>query len=87
MSNNKHRLTPLAMSLCVVFGILVGTFYTGHFSGNRLNLVNSSSNKLNQLLQIVNNFYVEDVDVSEMVESAMPSLLKDLDPHSVYISA
>ncbi|MEE1222844.1 MAG: S41 family peptidase, partial [Bacteroidaceae bacterium] len=87
MSNNKHRLTPLAMSLCVVFGILVGTFYTGHFSGNRLNLVNSSSNKLNQLLQIVNNFYVEDVDVSEMVESAMPSLLKELDPHSVYISA
>lgn len=87
MGNNKHRLTPLAMSLCVVFGILVGTFYTGHFAGNRLNLINSSSNKLNQLLQIVNNFYVEDVDVAEMVESAMPSILKELDPHSVYISA
>ena len=43
MSQNKStRFTPLWMALCVVLGILVGTFYANHFSGNRLNIINSS---------------------------------------------
>ncbi len=87
MNNNKHRLTPLAMSLCVIFGILVGTFYTGHFAGNRLSIINSGSSKLNQMLQIIDNFYVDDVNSNDLVEDALPAILSELDPHSVYISA
>ena len=36
---------PLIMALCVVMGIFIGTFYANHFSGNRLSIINSSSNK------------------------------------------
>jgi len=88
MSQNKsNRFTPLWMALCVVIGILVGTFYANHFSGNRLNIINSSGNKLNNLLHIVNMQYVDTVDVNNVVEKAMPLILSELDPHSVYIGA
>ena len=78
---------PLVMALCVVVGILIGTFYANHFSGNRLSIINSSSNKLNNLLHIIDDKYVDTVNVDDLVEKAMPQILAELDPHSVYISA
>ncbi len=84
---NNHRFMPLIMAVCVVIGILIGTFYANHFSGNRLSIINSSSNKLNNLLHIVEDQYVDTVDINNLVEKAMPQILSELDPHSVYISA
>ena len=87
MANNKNRFMPIIMAVCVVVGILIGTFYANHFSGNRLSIINSSSNKLNNLLHIVEDKYVDTVDVNDLVEKAMPQILSELDPHSVYIPA
>lgn len=78
---------PLIMALCVVVGILIGTFYANHFSGNRLSIINTTSNKLNNLLHIVEDQYVDTVNMNDLVEKAMPQILSELDPHSVYISA
>ncbi len=84
MNQKKNsRFMPLIMALCVVVGILIGTFYANHFSGNRLSIINSSSNKLNNLLHM----YVDTVNVNDLVEKAMPQILSELDPHSVYIAA
>ena len=88
MNNKKsNRFMPIVMAICVVIGILIGTFYANHFSGNRLSIINSSSNKLNNLLHIINDQYVDTVNVNDLVEKAMPQILAELDPHSVYISA
>ena len=88
MNNKKNsRFSPLMMALCVVIGILIGTFYANHFSGNRLSIINSSSNKLNNLLHISDDQYVETVNVNVLVEKTMSQMLAELDPHSVYISA
>ena len=78
---------PLFMAICVVIGILIGTFYANHFSGNRLNIINTSGNKLNNLLHIIDDQYVDTVNMNDLVEKAMPQILSELDPHSVYISA
>ncbi len=78
---------PLIMAVCVVVGVVIGTFYTSHFSGNRLSIINSSGNKLNNLLHIVDDQYVDTVDINKLVEDAMPQILAELDPHSVYIGA
>ena len=78
---------PLIMAACVVVGILIGTFYANLFSGNRLSIINSSSNKLNNLLHIIDDQYVDTVSINGLVEKAMPQILAELDPHSVYISA
>ena len=87
MANKSNRFTPLWMALCVVLGILVGTFYANHFSGNRLSIINSSGNKLNNLLHIIDDQYVDTVNINDLVEDAMPQILSELDPHSVYIAA
>ena len=84
--NRKNRFMPLWLALSVVVGIFIGTFFANRFSGNRLSIINSGSNKLNDLLHIVDDQYVDTVNVNDLVEKAMPTILKELDPHSVYIS-
>jgi len=71
----------------MVAGILIGSFYANHFSGRRLNIINTSSDKLNSLLHIIDDQYVDSVDIDDLVESSLPEILKKLDPHSVYIPA
>ena len=78
---------PLFLALCLVAGILIGTFYANHFSGNRLNIINTGSNKVNDLMRIIDDQYVDTVDMAELVEQAMQQILSELDPHSAYIRA
>ena len=85
--NKTNRFMPLLMALCVVIGILIGTFYANHFSGNRLNIINSGSNRLSNLLHIIDDQYVDKVNIDSLVDMAIPQILSDLDPHSAYISA
>jgi carboxyl-terminal processing protease len=85
--NRTNRYMPILMAASVVIGIAIGTFYTNHFSGNRLNIINSGSNRLNNLLRIIDDQYVDNVNIDSLVEKAIPQILAELDPHSVYISA
>lgn len=77
----------MLLALCVVIGIGIGSFFTNHFSGNRLNIINSGSNRLNNLLHIIDDQYVDEVNIDSLVDKAIPQILAELDPHSVYISA
>lgn len=88
MSQNKtNRFMPLWLALCIVIGVLIGVFITNHFSGNRLNIINNGSSRLSNLLHIIDDQYVDSVNIDELVEKALPQILAELDPHSVYISA
>ena len=84
---NKYRFMPLLMALCVVIGIVIGSFYANHFGGNRLTVINNGSNRLNNLLRIIDDQYVDKVNIDSLVDKAIPTILSELDPHSVYISA
>ncbi len=86
-TKNSSRFTPLIIAISVVAGILIGTFYTSHFAGNRLGIINGSSNKLNALLRVIDDQYVDTVNMTDLVEKAMPQILAELDPHSTYIPA
>ena len=86
--NKKSRFIPFLIAISIVAGILIGTFYANHFSGNnQIGVINSSSNKLNALLRIIDDQYVDTVNMGELVEDAMPQILGELDPHSSYIPA
>ena len=78
---------PFLLAVCLVAGFAIGTFYANHFSGNKLGIINTSSNKLNALLHIIDAQYVDTVNITELVEEAMPQILSELDPHSSYIPA
>ncbi len=85
--NKNNRFVPLIIAVSIVFGIIMGTFFANRFAGNKLNIINSSSNKLNDLLHVIDDQYVDTVNINTVVEDAMPKILEELDPHSTYISA
>ena len=90
MSNqSKTRYIPIIIAVSIVAGIFIGTFYANRFSENTPGLggIQPGTNKLNGLLRIVNDQYVDTVDMAELVEEAMPQILNELDPHSSYIPA
>ena len=83
-SDSKHRFTPLLIAIGTIVGIFIGTFYTSHFSGGRINIINTGTSKVGYLLQLIDNNYVDTVDMNTLVEDAMPQILSELDPHSSY---
>lgn len=85
--NRNNRFVPLIIAVSVIAGIVIGTFFANRFAGHRLNIINTSSNKLNDLLHIIDDQYVDTVDIASIVEQSMPKILEELDPHSSYISA
>jgi carboxyl-terminal processing protease len=87
MNTRNTRFTPLIIAISIILGILIGTFYAHHFASNRLGIINSSSNKLNALLRIIDDQYVDTVNMNDLVEGALPQILAELDPHSSYFPA
>ena len=88
-SNQKSRYIPIIIAVSIVAGIFIGTFYANRFSGNRKEpgAIGNYSNKLNGLLRIIDDQYVDTVNMSDLIEDAMPQILGELDPHSSYIPA
>ena len=88
--NKGTRFIPFLIAICIIAGIFIGVFYTKRFANNErdgLGIVTHTSNKLNGLLHIIDNEYVDTVNINELIESAMPQILGELDPHSSYIPA
>ena len=83
----NNPVIPLLIAISIIIGIVIGIFFASRFSGNRLNVINSSSNKLTELLDIIDYKYVDTINVQEIVDDAIPLILKDLDPHSSYVTA
>ena len=90
MSNHsKTRYIPIIIAVSIVVGIFIGTFYANRFSEHTPGIggIQPGTNKLNGLLRIVNDQYVDTVNMAALVEDAMPQILNELDPHSSYIPA
>ena len=87
MKNNTTRFLPLVLAVCVMIGIAIGSFYTSRFAIKQNGIMNASSGKVNALMRIIDEKYVDTVKVDDLVESAMPFILSELDPHSSYIPA
>ena len=88
-SNQRNKYIPLIIAVSVIAGILTGIFYSKRFSNERKEYSANftTSNKLNGLLRIINDQYVDTVNMTQLIEDAMPQILGELDPHSSYIPA
>ncbi len=71
--------------LALVIGFVVGNYLAPQALGRRFFL--SSGNKINVILDIIEEEYVDSVNMKDMVEDAIPKLVGELDPHSAYIPA
>jgi carboxyl-terminal processing protease len=57
-----------------------------HGSGGNPSLM-PSNNKLGSILSYISSEYVDSISVDALTETAIPAILDELDPHSVYIPA
>lgn len=75
------------MGITLATGILLGRFFPSDNNNYRNPALRLRSDKLNSILNIIESNYVDTVNRNDLVEAAIPAMLKKLDPHSVYIPA
>ena len=82
---NKSIWQPFIYALLIVVGIILGIWLKPNTEGGQF--LFKSKNKIGQILSIINEAYVDTVDVDSLEDVAIEELLTQLDPHSVYIPA
>ncbi len=80
-SRNALILTPLTIAIALVCGILIGN----RFSNQKY--ISNNDRKLNTILNLISDEYVDTVDINNIIEMSIPKILANLDPHSMYIPA
>ena len=88
MEDKKRKidaLLPLTIALVMLFGIFIGLKINSN--AHRRLILFAPQNKVNQTLDFVKSSYVDDVSFDMLEESAIKSILENLDPHSQYIPA
>jgi carboxyl-terminal processing protease len=87
-NNNKRSIfLPLMLGVALAIGVLIGKFLPGSDDLPQHSNIRSRNDKLNSILNIIESNYVDSVNRDDLVEAAIPAILKKLDPHSVYIPA
>jgi carboxyl-terminal processing protease len=87
--NNFKVLLPIYFSIAVVIGIFIGTVLNSNGTSKK-SLFSSrvgKFKKLNEVINYIEQDYVDTINERKVVEQAITSLLHELDPHSVYIPA
>jgi carboxyl-terminal processing protease len=79
---SKSKISSLLILGAVLTGFVLGSALTGSVHAES---TLSQLKVFTQVLQYVKSYYVEDVDSSELVNSAIRGMLQDLDPHSNYV--
>ena len=80
----KKIYLPLLFFSCIAFGVIVGSFF--NFPIQKSSFVkNNPKNKLNRLLNFIDNEYVDDVKTDSIVDITVNTILANLDPHSIYL--
>lgn len=90
---NKYNLKiflPLLLAVSVVVGIYLGSFLANTSGSKSIIFMPSgkknATGKLNEILQFIEESYVDSVDGKELLENSINAMLTNLDPHSYYIS-
>ena len=90
--NSKQTiLFPLLLAAGVAAGLLLGHYLGRNTTASQLKGVldrmTLPTNKLTYTLSLIENEYVDSVSMDSLSEHVIPLLVRELDPHSVYIPA
>lgn len=84
-NNKKQIFLPVLLAAILITGLASGRYLTRKtYKQDELQPVVS---KLNSMLDFIESEYVDSISKEEIVEKAIPEILKELDPHSQYIPA
>ena len=88
MKNTKFSVyIPVILAIALAAGIFIGNRLTRNSGSNSSALSMSKSNKLDAIMELIENAYVDSISTDSLVEKTIPQLLKNLDPHTTYIPA
>ena len=76
---------PIYLSLATVFGILIGVFINGNNAGFSLNSNTKNEAKIRRLMDYIDQNYVDTINTTNLLDSAISEMIGKLDPHSAYI--
>lgn len=85
-----NPLMPLYFAIILALGVGIGYYFTfnANFSGLKSTLnKKSDGNKINNLLDYIEQQYVDTVNRTQLENKTIASMLKSLDPHSDFIPA
>ncbi len=84
-SNNKNisNWLPLLIAISFIAGLWVSNF----FSIPSINFPNNNNSKINEILNLIDNKYVDNINTNSIIELTIPDMLENLDPHTSYIPA
>lgn len=86
--NSKRQIwLPLLLALAVVMGMILGFALKKNQAPTTLFFPNSSSDKVESVIKLIQDEYVDTVSAAKLEEKAVEAIAKDLDPHTVYIPA
>lgn len=81
----KYWIIIILVTISLLVGIVIGTFISNKSFGTKFFF--SKENKIDTILGIVNEEYVDTVQMTTLIEKALPHIIDELDPHSSYIPA
>ncbi len=84
MSNKQKSLYILLIGAAVILGMSIGQMLNFD-NKTEISLKGSKKNKINNLLRYINEEYVDTIQTDSIVDVVIQDILKNLDPHSVYI--
>ncbi len=84
----QNALLPLVAAIALAFGIFISKYiYTTEGKNYSVDFISSSSTqKIQRILDLVRNHYVDSVDYANIENQIISTVLTHLDPHSTYLS-
>jgi carboxyl-terminal processing protease len=89
-SNNNRKpspVQPLLFALTLIAGMFIGTNLGDKNLLQVKPSVEQNANKLVSLIDFIEDNYVDSIDKKQLIEDAIASVLKNLDPHSYYMGS
>lgn len=80
----NQKYFPILFFATLAFGILLGAKLNFSSQGN-VSSSDNHKNKLNKLIDFIDNEYVDKINTDSIVDLAVTNILEKLDPHSVYV--
>ncbi len=87
MNKKINIYLPILIALSVIIGIFLGNSLSKSPSVGFQNFTHPKVSKLNAIVDLIANAYVDSISTEKLEEEAIPELLKNLDPHTTYIPA
>ena len=89
LNNNRKPspVQPLLFALTLIAGMFIGTNLGDKNLLQVKPSVEQNANKLVSLIDFIEDNYVDSIDKKQLIEDAIASVLKNLDPHSYYMGS